>query len=272
MPLQSFDQMMAAAAAGQTLDIWSLKTGVAAQGAGYWETLWRRLGMPGAGATPAAAPGTNYVGTLMSPVAGAICFPTISGMVKQIVSAYGNSSQSGSLMIYDRLWAVSGISLATTGDRPLNDGSLALPRYPLGFGLWAVAEVTTATTGTAPQVYLKSYRDTLGNLVGPGPTTVFPAAATVADCMVPLYCDGVGFRELRTLTVATAGTAGIVNVALIKPLVSIPVNANVGNNVDLARDFPPMPIVQDGACLGMAFWANGATAPNIVARVQVVYS
>lgn len=275
MPFLSYDGIIDAITHGQGYDISWFKTGVAAEAAGQWETLWRRAGSPGAGGTPAVAPGTKYVGTAAAPVAGAICFPDLPSATKHLLTVFATASQNMVLMVYDRLYAVSGISVATTGDRALDtSGAVGIARYTDGYGVLPVLEVTTATTTTAPVVNLKLYTNQLGQQVGPGPNFTFPAVATDADCMMflPLLGTDIGCRDIRTLNVVTAGAAGICTVALIKPLAYLPLVANIGNERDLVLQLAALPQIFDGACLGFAFMASVATLPTMFGQIRVAYA
>jgi len=245
------------------------KAGAAAQGAGSWETLWKLAGSPGAGSDPAGTPGTQYNSAANN--VGSMVFADVTPDTKHLVTFGGVSSQPGTLLLYDRLVGVGGISLASTGNKTLN--SATLPRYAGGIGVIPVLEVTTATTNTAPVVSLNSYTNEQDQTGRAGGTFTFPAAATVLHylCFLPLQGSDKGVKAAATLNVATAANAGVANFVLIKPMAYLPLMANTWNERDLVLQLAGLPRAYDGACLCLAFLANGTAAPNIWGNIRIAY-
>lgn len=246
----------------------------AAEAAGVWQSLWKGVGNPGAGANPAATPGTVYVSDAATPEAGAMWFPDRSTDFRHLLSFGAVATQNCTLMLYDRLTGVSGISLATTGSKTVNSG--ALDRYT---GTSAVnneawLEVTTATTVTAPIVNLNSYTSADGTTGQVGGSVTFPAVATDLHSLVqlPLTAAKQGIRSIEAgLNVATAGTAGAVNVLIIKPLARLPLLANIWNEVSFVDDLLGIPRIYDNATLGLALLATVTTAVNVWGTVDCAY-
>lgn len=235
--------------------------------AGQFHSLWREAGMPGAGADPATTPGTAYDDT-----AGGLFFPDQASDKKRLVSGFFNLTQAGNLLIYDRLVAVSGISLASTGNKTIS--SAALPRYTDGIGVQAWLEITTATATTAPIVTLNSYTDPDDNTGQTGAAVTFPATATNVNTFVqlPLAAGDVGLKAVSTLNVGTAASAGVCNLVLLKPLCPmIPLPVNIGALVDFVLGFPSEPQIFDGATLAFAVLASGATTHRMDFLFNVAY-
>lgn len=272
MPFASYDDLIAKVSAGQLFDQFFSKTGVAAEAAGCWESMWLATGAPGAGANPAGTPGVAYVGTPSAPVSGALSYVNTSADTKHLLSFAGAATQAMTLMVYDRLYGVGGVAIGSTGNKALSDGNVALPRYTDGIGVYPVLEITTASTA-AGSMTLASYTDHLGNLAGPGPAFALPAAATDARALawIPLAAGSLGCRDVRTLNVAAAATTGVANVVLIRPLAFLPLVANVGNERDFVLQTTALPRVYDGACMGFAFQATVTTAPNVWGMLRVGY-
>ena len=250
------------------------KVGTAAQAAGVWHSLWKGAGQPGAGSDPAATPGTVYDSDATSPVAGSMFFPDRSTDQRYVLSFGAVATTNCTLMLYDRLAGVSGISTASTGAKTVSSG--ALTRYSSTAATlnecWL--EVTTATTTTAPVVNLSSYTSADGTTAQTGPNLTFPAAATVAGAMlqVPLSASKQGIRSVEAgLTVGTASAAGAVNVMIIRPLARIPLLANVWNEVSFLDDTLGLPRVFDNANLGLAYLASATTATTFWGTVSCAY-
>ncbi len=273
MPFTSFDDMLQKLTSGNMLEYPFFKVGIAAEAAGCWESLWLATGAPGAGANPATTPGTQHIGTVAAPLAGAICYDDIaSPATKVLLPVTGGATQTMTLMIYDRLYGVSGVAINATGDKALDNGTIGIARYTDGKGVQAWLELTSASTA-AGSINLKSYTDHLGNLVGPGPAFPLPATATDVRTMVPipLAAGDLGVRDVRTLNVATAATSAVANVILIRPLLYLGVVANIIGDDSPRASMAILPRVYDGACLGLAFLAGVTTAPNVSGIVRVGY-
>lgn len=241
----------------------------AAEGAGFWQTLWTANGTPSAGAAPAATPGVAY-----TDVAGSMNWANVSPDQKHIVTLGAVANQNCTLMLYDRLVGVGSVSLVGTGSKTVN--SAALPRYSgtAAAGVQAWLEVTTATTTTQPVVAMNSYTNEAGTTGRAGPNLTLPAAATDLHTMVgplPLQSGDKGVRAISTINVVTAPAAGVVNVVLLRPLTFLPLIANQWNERDLVLQMTSLPRVFDGASLGLAILASGAVTTTVWGCVKLAY-
>jgi len=246
------------------------KVSTTTEAANVPHSLWLAPGSLGAGANPAATPGTQY-----DDASGSMFFADQASDFKHLITFGAFSNVAGTLTLYDRLVGVSGISVASTGNKTIN--SAALPRYTgtdsAGVECWL--EVTTATTTTAPVVSLNSYTDQDGNTGQSGGTTTFPAAATNVDVMVGpmlLAAGDTGIRSIEVgLNVGTAAAAGVVNVLLLRRLASINVLPGFWKEMDLVMGLPGMPRVYDGASLALMFTAISSSIVTIWGTLRVTY-
>jgi hypothetical protein len=257
-------------------DLWNFYkvAPAAAEAAGVWQSLWKGVGNPGAGADPAATPGTAYASDASTNVAGSMWFPDRDTDQRYLLSFGAVANQNCTLMLYDRLVGVSGISTASTGNKTIN--STALTRYTGTAAtlneVWL--EVTTATTTTAPIVSLNQYTSADGTTGQSGGTVTFPAAATDLHSMVqvPLSASKQGVRSVEVgLNVGTASAAGAVNVVILRPLARIPLLANQWNEVSLLDDTMGLPRVFDNATLGLALLASVTTATTVWGSINCAY-
>jgi hypothetical protein len=257
-------------------DLWNFYkvAPAAAEAAGVWQSLWKGVGNPGAGADPAATPGTAYDSDAGANVAGSMWFPDRSADLRYLLSFGACATQNCTLMLYDRLVGVSGISTASTGNKTIN--STALTRYTGTAAalneVWC--EVTTATTTTAPIVSLNQYTSADGTTGQSGGTVTFPAVATDLHSLiqVPLSASKQGVRSVEVgLNVGTASAAGAVNVMILRPLARIPLLANAWNEVSLLDDTMGLPRVFDNAALGLALLASVTTATTVWGQVNCAY-
>jgi hypothetical protein len=233
------------------------KTSAAPEVAGQVVTLWKAAGLPGAGADAGGTPGVAYSST-----AGGIVLQNEASDYKYLLRAEVTANQNCTLLLLDRLVSVSGLSIASTGDKTVN--SAALTRYTDGVGVEALLELTTATTANVAVVSMNSYTDSAdGSSVGTSVT--FAAAAQNIDSafFMPLAAGDVGVKAISTINVATAGTSGVVAVTLVKRLAQIPLIANVGTVIDYTRGYPGMMRIFDGATLMLAIVAGGTSATTV---------
>lgn len=246
----------------------------AALAAGTWQSLWKGVGNPGAGADPATTPGTVYITDASTSVAGAMFYPDRSTDLRFLLSFGAVANQNCTLMLYDRLSAVSGISIATTGSKTINSG--AVDRYATTAATLneAWVEVTTATTTTAPIINLNAYTASDASTGNVGGSVTFPNVATPIGSMIqlPLAASKQGIRSIEAgLNVGTAGATGILNVMIIKPLARIPLVANQWNEISYLDDTMGLPRVFDNATMGLAILASGAVTTSVWGTINCAY-
>lgn len=253
----------------QTDDRQLYKTGPALQGAGTWSRLFLAAGIPAAGTEPAATPGAAY-----SANTSCWTFGNVSPKERYGLSFGGVATQNTTLMLYDRLVGVGGISIAATGAKTVN--SAALTRYTTGAGVQCWLEVSTATTTTAAVVNLNQYTGDVNGAAQTGGNITFPAAATVAQAAIgplPIAAGDTGVKSVQVgLNVVTATTAGVVSVVLLRPLAFLPIIANQWNERDLVLQLASLPQVFDTACLSLYMLATAATATNVWASLKTGYA
>lgn len=248
-------------------DAISTKTGSTMQGAGFWHRFWIAAGYPAAGAEPAATPGAAY-----SADTHAVTFPNVSTKLRFGLSFGGVSTQALTLMLHDRLVGVGGLSSASTGSKTIS--SAALTRYTSGAQVQAWQEVTTAATTTQASTHLLSYTGDVNGAGQVGAQLLWPAAATVKDCVVgplPLVAGDTGVKACSTMNVDTANTAGVFNFVQIRPLVYLPLVANQWNERDLVLQIAALPQIFDTACLGCYAMPSAVTAATVTWQARTAY-
>lgn len=254
MGFNSLDELIGAVTVDQdTFEGDFAKVGTQTTAAGVWHSLWPVGSYPGAGGNGAAGSGTPGAGgTALTIADGSIIrIPDQTlPITKHLTEFIAWSDRDCTIMLYDRLVSISGISLVGTGNK--NVGSATLPRYTTGEGVEVWLEVTTATTTTAAIISMNSYTDESGNGTSAGGSLTFPAAATRLSSFVgpmPLATGDYGVRSVETVNVSTAAAAGVVNVVLIKPLAYISTATYLARNTDLVGTLPRL---YNGATLGLA--------------------
>jgi hypothetical protein len=257
-------------------DLWNFYkvAAQAAEAAGVWQTMWKGVGNPGAGADPATTPGTVFASDTTTPLAGSMYFADRDPDLRSLLSFGAVANQNCTLMLYDRLAGVSGISGVGTGNKTINSG--ALTRYSGAAAtlneVWL--EVTTASTTTAAVMNLSAYTAADGTTGNTGGSVTWPAAATDVGTMIqmPLSASKQGVRSVEVgLNVGTATTAAVFNVLIIRPLARLPLVANQWNEVSLLDDIMSLPRIFDNAALGLAILASGAVTTTVWGSINCAY-
>lgn len=268
MGFASFDDMISEITTQSKIVSWDFfKDSGTPQGAGTWHSLWGIAGAPAAGATPATTPGTAYTNG-----DGGMNFADTSPDTKHVVTLGYTSTVSTTLRLYDRLVAVSGLSLTSTGNKTVS--SVALPRYTTGGNVEAWFELTSATSTTAPIVTMNSYTNqdgTTGRAGSAGFT--FPASATAQWSMgrFPLQVGDSGVRAVSTINVTQASSSGAINLVLLQALATLPSAANIWNERDLVLQVSSLPRVFDGATLALQYLPLNTTAARFWGTLRVAY-
>jgi hypothetical protein len=259
------DIINAVSASGKFFDYCWVKAGPAAQAAGQWMSLWYAAGLPGAGVDPATTPGTAY-----DNAAGSIFGADVDPEYRHLLTFGGAASVNCTLMLYDRLVGVSGLSLNATGDKDIS--SAALPRYADGIGVMAALELTVASTA-AGAMTLSVYTNEHDQAAQAGPSFSLPAAATAVRTWVPvpLQAGDHGIKKGTTLNVATAATGAVVNFVLYKPIALIPLLANVWNERDMVLQLCGLPRLYDGHSLALAQMMTAVTATTHWGQFRAAY-
>lgn len=239
-----------------------VKSSVTTEGAGTWQSLWKVAGLPGSGSNPPAfTAGSGYVPD--DSTAGAFPFANpVSG--NNYLARFGAAgSVAGTLIIYDRLWACSGLLTNTVSAQtittPGNPGRVTDYK---GVELWG--EVYTAP-GATGATWTVSYTDQDNNS-GATATYTHPANAETVGQMFPftLAAGDNGVRSVASFTCSvSSGTAGDIGLTLLRRVAELPLTVpNVAAVLDaVAAGFPVLP---NDACLALMVQCTAATSGLIL--------
>lgn len=249
MAFTTIDDVVAALGAGKKIDLH--KASATAEGAGTWHSLWKVAGQPVAGATPSGGL-AGSIPTLAT--AGAISRWTnpTGGAETRLLHAVISGSTQGKVILYDRLWANSGMSGAQTTTNTTLGATPDLTRPDaLGDGVELWGEIYTAigATGATLNVQYTNQAGTTGQVA----TYAHPANAESVGQMFPLVL-AAGDTGVRKATAyhwsVSTGTAGDFGLVLLRRVAEIPIQLlNIGYVLDFAG--LGMPQILDDACLSM---------------------
>lgn len=271
MAINSYDSIIAALVAGKGQEINFSKT-FTTNAIGQGISTWALDNMP-----PAGGAGTSFVMRACNNLTtGAMSFANPSSSSDDLYLLGWNATSTidvnGTLILYDRVADVSGISLATTSTQAIT--SITLPRYPTGAGVQMFLEVTTAITG-AP-IFTVSYTDQDGN-AGAVTGTLTCAANAVSrlayagSIFIPLAAGDTGVRAIASLTCSAAGSGGVVNLVLAKPLARMPlITAGLCSERDLATQYPKLPTLPDDHCLSLLSYGGSSSSGTVTGSITAV--
>lgn len=251
------------------------KTSAQAPVVGIWQSLWKGVGNPGAGADPAATPGVAYASDAATPVQGSIWNADVSTDLRYLLSLGAVSQVAGTLVLYDRLAGVSGILVSSTGNKAISSAALDHLGGTAGVANEAWLEWTVAATTTPPVFTLNSYTAADASTVTTAPaiSPALPLASSAIGCMTPLPLLGTkrGIIAASTLGVGTAAAAGTANFLIIRRLAALPLIANQWNEISFLDDTLSLPRIYDNATLGLMWMGATTTSPVITGSLNMAY-
>jgi len=241
--------------------------------AGRTASLWTYDGLPAAGVAPttAAIPNNTTNGGLKQTNPG-------GGRQKFMFSAWATGLVAGTLVLYDRLLHIGGLSGTTTTAQNVQTAtpSPALTRYTNGSGNMAWIEIYTiiGTTGTTVTM---NYVDQDGNtgVTSPAVTIGGTGFREVTRCIfLPLASGDTGIQAVESVDLlATTGTAGNFGVTIGHPLAYIGIGMPGGGGWrDFSTGLPGIPEIQTDACLAFLWFPNTTTAPEVMGGLSMVES
>lgn len=215
------------------------KAGATMAAIGRWHSLLYTAGNPGASIAP--TPGIS--GAALTAYDGQIPFSNPVSGETRLLRASCLASQQGTLLICDRLWHNSSISVTTTTGQSIN--SVAWPARDRngstdGDGVLIGLEVSSALGAAANTTATLTYTNSAGT---GSRTATFGAAApynlqasSQAGTFAPflLAAGDQGVRSIQTLTLGTSLVSGVAHLVAYRVLARIPTGiANVDAAVDI---------------------------------------
>ena len=236
----------------------------AAPVAGEFTSLWRyNATRGGGGAVPTAAEATtrNTVGALKQNNAS-------GGRELYLLGIEGWASLVGSIVLYDRLAHIGGLSGTVTTAQTVNLTSTRYNTQATCDGVKIAVEIYTQIGATATTI-TASYTNQDGVSGRTTQAVVFGGAGnreTERLQFLPLQADDVGVLSVQSVTLtATTGTAGNFGVTLVKDLVMATCSvASTGFQRDCVTGLPSLPKVMADACLAWYWLPTNTSVPQLM--------
>jgi hypothetical protein len=234
--------------------------------AGRPHSLLYLAGMPGAGVAP--TPGIG--GAVLTSYSGQIPFANPASGNTYLARFAAQSTQAGMLLLVDRLWHNSGITITSTSEQTFT-GSAQIPArdangLDLGDGILAGVEVSAATGAGTPTLTLK-YTNQAGTADKTATNIVATVASSIAGTFYPigLATGDLGIQKAQSLTLSATWTSGTIHVVLYRVIARLPLQAQIPNAIDaLTSGFPRL---FDNSVPFLIFIPNTTTTSNILGQI-----
>ena len=233
--------------------------------AGRYATMWKHDGWTPGGATP-----TTVVAPSLS-TTGAIPFTAPGGgRDKHLVQAGLVISLAGTVVLYDRLLHIGGLSGTSTSPQAVGG---TLTRNTGGVGNRVFVEIWTliGTTGTTLTMNYTNQAgvDSRTSTVNIGATGYREVNRLIP---IPLQAGDTGVQSVEDVTLtASTGIVGNFGIMIGKPLAYF--YATVGGSAgfrDYTTGLPGIPVVDPAACLAFYCNMNAAVIPEFTGALSFV--
>lgn len=237
--------------------------------AGRPHSLFYTAGMPGAGVAP--TPGIG--GEVLTTLSGQIPFSNPVSGETRLARLQGMTTQAGTLLLCDRLWQNSGITITSTSEQVFT-GSATIPArdangLSTGDQVLAGVEVSSATGAGTPTLTLK-YTNQSGVAGQTATNYVSTVASSIAGTFYPigLAAGDTGIQKAESLTLSATWTSGTIHVVLYRVIARLELQALIPNAIDyLSSGFPKL---HNNSVPFLVFIPN--TTTTSITTGQVVFS
>lgn len=229
---------------------------------GRWTSLWQYNGQPSHGDVPttASSPTNATAGSLKQTDPG-------GGRQKWLLGGSFAASHPGTLLVYDRLAHMGGLSGTVTTAQTVN---ATAARYTgaeaAGNEIWV--EVYTQIGASATTI-TASYTNQAGTAAKVTLATAIGASGLNQAqrwLQLPLASGDTGVRSVETVTLAgTTGTAGNFGVTIVRPLLQVALpTLGLAAVRSLLTEVQGFAEIKVGACIAFAWLATGTTTPYLM--------
>lgn len=236
--------------------------------AGRPHSLFYLAGMPGA----AAAPTPGLSGAALTSYAGQLPFSNPPSGNSYLARLQAQATIAGTLILADRLWHNSGLSLTSTTAQTIN--SVAWPARDAngtsnGEQVMIGLEVTNAT-GAGTPTFTMSYtnQDGVAGKTGTGILTGVATSAIGAFYPMGLAAGDRGVRSIQTFTLSATWTSGAASLVAYRELARLELTAaNVPAAIDAVTS--GFPRLFNDTVPFLIFVPSTTTASNISGQMVI---
>lgn len=240
---------------------------LSAGGVGY--SPFYVAGIPGA----AVAPTPGIGGAALTSYSGQIPVPAASNNTYLTRFSGTSTAQGGVLMLCDRLWHNSGITITSTASQTVN--SVTFPARDVngstnGDAVYLGVEVSTATGAATPTITA-----TYTNAAGTGSRTATNSVATVSSSGIgyfytmDLAAGDKGVRSIQSVQLSASWVSGTIHLVAYRILATVQLSANgLGAAVDALTS--GLPRMYDNSVPFVLYFPQTTTATRL--NGSVIYA
>lgn len=189
-------------------------------------SLWYITGIPGEGVAPAS----GISGAALTSAVGQIPFGNpSSGKFAYLARFWGQSTLQGVLLLCDRLWENSGLSITST--TPQTVASVQFPARDNngstnGEGVLIGVEVSSPTGANAP-VFSMSYTNSEGTSGRTANNAITTISSAPIGSFFPMGLQGgdKGVRSIQTFTLSASWTSGAIHLVAYRVLAEVVISS-----------------------------------------------
>jgi hypothetical protein len=255
MGFSTYNEIINALSSGKAQAYGFYKKSPATGAAGQITRLWNGIGfpMPGSDPTPALQ---GYAPTKDTPGAFPIANAT-SPATLHLLNVGAVGTYQAVLYLYDRLWHVGGINLASNALQSFT-GVTAPTRHSDGIGNQLLVEITVAAGSTTRDMTI-NYTNTADE----AKSVIINIPASYAAnrvLWVSLAAGDLGVKSVQSVQLPTAMSAGTANLVMFNAmdLIAVPFMAYIYTEKDLILQSANLPKLADGACLSLMWLASAS--------------
>lgn len=239
------------------------KAGTGAQNAAfYWFSPFYRGGIPAAASVP--SPGLS--GAALTSYSGQIPVPEASNNTYLAEMIATSDASEGMLLLCDRLWHNSGVSVASTGVQTIN--SVTFPARDKngstnGEGVFVGIEFSSGLTGANLPTYTMTYTNSAGT--GSRTATNIDASGALAQgtfLQMGLQAGDLGVRSIQSIQLSSTYSVGTLSMVAYRILAAIETRGRSRNSLldAVCCNFPRL---YDNTVPFMLFGASGTAVSDI---------
>ena len=269
MSITNSDQLDAAIATSQDLRIY--KAQGTAPAVGFWQSLFADNGNPSAGSLSIGNTTNGVVPT--DATAGAWPINAFTGDTGYLGSFSGIGTQTGTLMLYDRIFhagsfVTSALTTLNLTSQPSFSGRVPGSNWA-ECEIWLEINAASGATATTAQV---NYQD--GTAAGgAAQNTVVSASLSSYPTkrMIPLaMANNTGCQRINSITIGGATGTATINVVVMRPLARVGITA--ANIASQRLDWYSLggQILFADSCLALMHLGAGTTAGNYWVDCQII--
>ena len=239
-------------------------------GAGRPYTPFYAAGIPGAAVAP--TPGLSGV-ALTTSYSGQIPFTNPVSGNSYLARFVGlSTAQSGQLILADRLWHNSGITITSTGSQAIN--SVTFPARDengttAGAGVLLGVEVSAATGAGTPTITV-TYTNSAGAGSKTGTNIIGTSATSPIGTFYPigLAAGDTGVQSVQSLQLSATWTSGTIHLVAYRVLSVLQLaNTGVSSAVDVVTG--GMPVMYNNTVPFLIFVPNATTTTSLQGAMTV---